>query len=312
MGVKKRHHYLSKFYLRGFVDSNDQDGKKNFIWVYEKGRTEIKRISTRNVALGKHFHSFKLPDGSRDSESLENDFMMLEGKVAPVIQKIESKSVLLNDDRSCLAHFIAIMLFKTPNYKKQIQNKVNAEMDHETDSLGDDPIEIAKRLEVLLKHNIAPKDKRVAEFTKVLNSTEFRSNLSDDVWLLQLLETAQRVAKLIHSMKWTILCSRPGLRFVTSDSPVIHFPEGKSPHRAYSSGLKNEATCLTFPLTRSRALIASWEDKKEGYVEGHDSYIKLTNRRTVYAASKYVFTSFKDSAFNTLLVQKFAETSASF
>jgi hypothetical protein len=60
---KKRHHYIPRFYLEGFVDPLN----KPYIWVYEKGNPNIIKATAENVAVRKHYYSFVTAGGNEDS-----------------------------------------------------------------------------------------------------------------------------------------------------------------------------------------------------------------------------------------------------
>ena len=63
MGRKKRHNFLSVFYLNGFVGLNN----KPYVWVYEKDGSDVKQLTSSYIAVEKHFYSFTTSQGE-DSE----------------------------------------------------------------------------------------------------------------------------------------------------------------------------------------------------------------------------------------------------
>lgn len=78
MARKKRHHYIPKFYLEWFIDSRN----KPYLWVYEKGGSNIIKASAKDIAVEKHYFSFLDSQGDRDYETLENALAEIECKVA--------------------------------------------------------------------------------------------------------------------------------------------------------------------------------------------------------------------------------------
>src|SRR2546423_15005720 len=105
MGKKKRHHYVPRFYLNGFIDPVNEP----FIWVYQKGESQIIKATAENIALEKHYYSFTSPTGEKDSETFENALSEMEGKAAPIIAKIKRGQTLNEDDRAVFAVFLALM-----------------------------------------------------------------------------------------------------------------------------------------------------------------------------------------------------------
>jgi hypothetical protein len=52
--IKKRHHYLPEFYLRGFADPGSSS-----LWMYQKNCETVKPISPHNAAVITFYYSFK-------------------------------------------------------------------------------------------------------------------------------------------------------------------------------------------------------------------------------------------------------------
>ena len=123
MGQKKRHHFLPKFYLKGFIDPHNPP----FIWLYEKGEPLIQKRSPINIAVRKHYHSFVTTAGERDSETVENIFADMEDKAAPVIRKIKNEETLNEQDRKQFARFLAFMMTRVPKFRNDVEILVKRE-----------------------------------------------------------------------------------------------------------------------------------------------------------------------------------------
>ena len=65
---KKKHHYVSAFYLNGFTDSKNSD----LIWIYQKENDTVFCDKPENIGFIKHYHTFTNEDGEKDSETIEN------------------------------------------------------------------------------------------------------------------------------------------------------------------------------------------------------------------------------------------------
>lgn len=64
--MKKRHHYLPKFYLEEFVDPRNSP----YIWIYEKGQSQIRKANATNIAVKKDFYTYTTIYGKRDPEGM--------------------------------------------------------------------------------------------------------------------------------------------------------------------------------------------------------------------------------------------------
>ena len=118
MARKKRHHYLPRFYLGGFVDPLH----KPYVWIYEKGDSNITRSTPRNIAVRKHYYSFETKSGSIDSQSVENALADVENKAAPVFQKVLRHEQLDDEDRNAFAVFLSLMTARVPNYRENLES----------------------------------------------------------------------------------------------------------------------------------------------------------------------------------------------
>jgi len=74
------------------------------------------------------------------------------------------------------------------------------------------------------------------------------------------------------------------------------------PHSFYGVGLANKNVEVTLPLSSEVALFSSRQGHS-GYAQGKNAYVKDINKRTILAASRFVFVSEKSDTINKL-VQK--------
>jgi hypothetical protein len=118
---KKRHHYIPKFYLKGFIDAKNKPN----IWVYDKDDGRVIKATAKNIAVEKHYFSFLNESGERDSETIENLMAKMESEAAKVLNKIKSCSDLTGDDKLIFAGFIACMMIRVPNFRQNTENSVS-------------------------------------------------------------------------------------------------------------------------------------------------------------------------------------------
>src|SRR5438105_1811654 len=87
MSDAKRHHHISQFLLRGFVDD---DG---YLHAFDRRqRVEgVTRAGTTKLFVEKHLYSSINRDGTRDSR-LEKAYARLEGEAAELITKITASA----------------------------------------------------------------------------------------------------------------------------------------------------------------------------------------------------------------------------
>jgi hypothetical protein len=117
MNQPKLHHYVSRLYLRNFVNG---DGK---FWVYDKQSDSVFAGSPDKVAAERHF--YRLPGAMAhlgDPLAVETALSRLESEVAPVLARLVAqvragsagdRMRASADDRVLLAEYIAAQYFRT-------------------------------------------------------------------------------------------------------------------------------------------------------------------------------------------------------
>lgn len=292
MGRKKRHHYIPKFYLEGFVDPNN----KPYIWVYEKGNTNVRKDKAKNIAFQKHYYSFTTKEGNKDSESLENALAKTEGQVAPILQKIRRHKNLDSEGRDIFATFLALMMFRVPNFKRWLE---------------DNRIEIVRQICELSSPNAWESMKPCVECSKKdtgekidisnMSMEELRKLFSDDRYDIKIHPElylgmlhpvyVEHFAKIFYDLRWVFYTATDDYKFVTSDNPL------------YSNdvSLRDRNLEVTCPISKDLAFFGAYDIEREGYIEADNNLVKEINCKIVASALRFVFSSQKSDELNKLV-----------
>lgn len=108
MSNPKTHHFLSQFQLEYFQQA---DGT---VIQFDCKENKYATPNTPNLAAENHLYAWQLEDGTKDV-SIELFLADMEGLTAPVIAKVHNLDFNLNnEERSLLAFFVALQLFRTP------------------------------------------------------------------------------------------------------------------------------------------------------------------------------------------------------
>ncbi len=285
MGQTKRHHFISRFYLNGFADSHLSKGDKRFLWMYEKDGGLIRKVSTKNAGVMKDFHTLEFRDQEKDTQSIEEFLSPLEGACAEIVRTLESDHELDSLQKNQFSHFIAVMLVRVPNYRRQARRYLSRKREQDEDFAHVD-----------------------SSFADDL----FWEEVADSGWKLAIMDSARKYATLISRMRWFIARSTDGHRFVTSDNPVYYNVPGRSPKQAYSSGLLSKDVSLTFPISKHLAVVAGWGNGEDCFVSLTNNQVNSFNRGTVISAKRWVYASFKSKTFNESFVRKYAGSEPEF
>jgi Protein of unknown function (DUF4238) len=105
----------------------------------------------------------------------------------------------------------------------------------------------------------------------------------------------------IQRMRWTLHEAPKHRLFLTSDNPFV-MVSGLDPYQI--SGLRKPDVSLTFPLHRSLLLEATWNDDNSIiYVKASESLVTAFNRRTIRAATSFVFASHQSKPLDRIVQQ---------
>ncbi|MBF0541963.1 MAG: DUF4238 domain-containing protein [Nitrospirae bacterium] len=308
---KKEHqHYIPRFYLKGFTVPNHE-----YLWIYEKGKTEPRKGYYSNEAVRKNFYSFTNINGEKDV-TIEDALAEIEGKAAPVFQKIKNYEKLNEDDRINFSLYLSAMLTRTPYFREYVNSNYKKSINKNRELIkplikNDEknyvkPIDMPEEL-WNSRWNSFPKkmeEKLLDYYFKNNDEKMVKPEFSLQYVLLQTSEIASR----FYVMKWKFIAATVNWKFVTSDNPLYNI---------LGVGLSNPNVEMSFPISKELFFLGTWQDNeimiktkaqdKEGYFQADNNIVKEFNRATVKSALKYVFSS-NNSDGLMRLVQKYKDS----
>ena len=96
--VPRKHHYIPRFYLRGFSDRGFGDKRGKVCVVDLRGKKHF-TTTAENIAHVRDYYAFESEDGSTDFRVETDFFNGVGGKAAQIIGKINGlKKVTIEDD----------------------------------------------------------------------------------------------------------------------------------------------------------------------------------------------------------------------
>ena len=287
--IKKKHHYLPRFYLAGFISS-----VSDRLWVYEKGRLDVRPSSPEAEGCQKYYHAFITDDGNRDTNTIEDYFQTIETNTGLLFKKIHQREKMTDKDRKELALFISFMFTRVPLFRSEIE-KMASEHIEETGleaAINDFKISLTTiDKEIGINPNISETDlknlpsKRGAVFS-----------------LTQIFHVALDYFPKLLKLKWRFLFSNQNYSYITSDNPLYFFSPSANASLAHDD-FHNDDIEITLPLSKDVALVAKRDNIQPGYGSAKTQTIKHINKNTVISAKTYVYSSTMSDSLNNL-VQK--------
>jgi hypothetical protein len=280
----RRHHYLPQFYLAGFTDSGQRDGRLH-VTSLEDGRRWI----GTPPSVG-HQRDFYRLDGVEGGEfELEHAFAEIEGGAATAIKAtIETRQLPVDDELSSyLINFVALMAARVPqtreNFARPLKRVWQMLLEIELSS--------RERFEALVQQARAAGE-QIPEVDYEHLRQSFREGrivleVSQAEHIQTLLNAAETLVPLLAARHWTLLFAT-GAEFITSDHPVALTWTVPRPPSFYGPGFGIAGTDVTFPLTKSIALLGRLAPQADDAIELDQRGVASLNSRTGMYARRII------------------------
>lgn len=221
--IVKNQHYVPKFYLRKFTNSDD----KLEILDCKRRKVVIPR-SPKNVCNEEYYYGInnKLDEAS---QVLEKEFQRIESGISKIYDNIAKKFInfeqITKDDRILVATFMSLQYLRGPYMRKQIQ-RINEQMIKQITKLHFDSPHIHgffDQYEKEMGEKLTEQQRNeVIEFAQ---KGEYRVEMGNRAHLY-LISKMKEFRNLLFSKEWQVYISKSKKKFITSDNPVIElFPE---------------------------------------------------------------------------------------
>lgn len=242
----KHQHWVPQFYLRYFATPESRGTKAPQVWIFSKhDEDEHEKLThVRNVCGKRYLYTPVDEDGQRKWD-LDDRLGDVETLLAQVWPELAEGYVPLDDDaiRKGLSLFVALMHLRNPAIRKEVERMherivaLFKAAPHKSDSTPYvDEVEINGQVRELDASNWHDywswgRDDHDRFFAHIVQS-----------------ETG-RIAKMLASKRWSIVCSE-GDALITTDKPVsLHHLEREK------FGFGTSGTMVTFPLGPRRMLV---------------------------------------------------------
>ncbi len=284
---KKRHHYIPVFYLNGFTDKNA------CLYVYDKDGGPIFESSPEGIAYENHYFSFITPQGERDSETVENNVMLLEGESAKVIKKIHACNELTVNDRINYSLFVASMMVRVPNMRNNIQKSTGEMIKHMSVFMASHKENFEGAMERYEKDTGKPIGMNIEELRQWMRDpSHYDISVDKEYATAMALSLLEDFAKVFFQMKWAFFKATDEYKYMTGDNPLRYIDPTYKPRSFYGVGLANENVEVSLPLSKEVCAYGSWKGR-EGYLQAKNHHVKHLNKITVSASVRFVFADSK-------------------
>jgi RNase P/RNase MRP subunit p29 len=268
--IKKRHHYIPKFYLSGFTVPKEP----KMIWVYPKDGSEPFKTNIINVGVEKNFYAAQHEDGKMLEDYLAEK---IEDPATPIIRKLRGNIKIGANEKRVLATYLVGMLTRVPTNRDRVSEDIPRRV---VEAQKNTLKQIENQKTKLPKEN-----KRISKLkSQVIES--FKIIERDLIEELSLPYFDENLITIIHIMNWSLFTCCENSTFVTSDNPFC-FTE--------DIGLVNDEGYFIFPLSTGLLLTGGWAP--EG-IKDFDINYRPLNKETHHAMNKIIISSAKKYVYH--------------
>lgn len=290
-----KHHYISKFYLKGFTKSG---ASKQTLFAYDKVKKHYFKSNPKDICFIKNFNKISFPE---KEYIVETEQAKMESIIAVSFKEvIETKSNPNEEQLTHILNFIALISLKHPRMRS-VFDKLYKDM---TDKITMMTMETEERyISSCIQAGISENDIIPYEEQKafVFDKSRYEIEINQEVHIKSELENIGYLVDVLYQRNWYLIVSDEAIgEFITSDHPVSLISLVRLPP-LYGVGYGMKKTEVCFPISKYLAFIGVFEE-----YENIDKTIKATkklvediNIRTYEFARKQVFST-KKLNFNNM------------
>ena len=302
---KKRQHTLPKHcFLKPFAISRSSSSDL-CTWVHNFGK-HPRQTNLNEISVVNDFYTFFGSDGKKDDQ-LEDFLEFAEEKLSCTIHKLIDQK---NDlgftilERMDIASFVAMMIVRTPQYRKQFENVMNVfDLACQKYKKGFDPVETIRKVSNVPIGKIGFKPENIKYYESFFKNNLMRKNAH----VLTLWKQCESNAQILFErMHWNFIIAKDGLEFVTCDDPVGRFDEY---NRKTMVGLSQKTVCIYFPISPDLCFYANYDDSipvrrnlPSICIKANEDEVELINNRMMQCAHRDVYSYSEDPGISSKMM----------
>lgn len=290
--ITKKQHFVPQFYLKKFINSN------NNVEVLDcKNKKIISPYGIKGICYEEFFYGMKTGEQDGISQQIEGMFQKMEDWIAKgldaVILKILNNEQILDDEKWLIAFLMSMLWIRGPIMRKQINTMSEKVMKH-----------------VNLFHFSHPEidgwfdqiDEEKGKITSSEEREEIKKMVLDGEYSLEfnnyhhiaMFDSFKGFANLFFGQYWTVFISKCKKKFVTSDNPIaVLIPKQEG---FYGASFLERTHCFAltpeiYILARNPMKASGNKLRRESLFEKDERKILNLNMVLCARAVEYVYAS---------------------
>lgn len=273
----RAHHYVPQFWLAGFTDTGEKDGR---LWVTDLKRKKQWQSNPENAGHRRDFYRLS-DEAAKDPVAVERLFSRIEGEFAPLLRTLDKGPRAPHASKwEYLFTYMAVQWVRVPSFRPTVLQIADGIHRRYFEEALRSPEAWATCLK---KCGIAP-DAPGADYEAMVEferGHNYTLSAEPDWYLYRGLRSVEHIASTLSERCWGASVSVPG-GFIGSDNPVVmDGPKGGL------VGFKN-AEIVQFPVSRHVLLFGSARKPKPlpatyRIIAAFNTFMMMTADEQVYS-----------------------------
>ena len=283
MNTSKRHHYLPRFYLEGFSNTN-------ILYVYDRKDDQYRKQTPLNTAIQKHYYTIDQKDGKKNIE-IEKMLSQLEGNTKKVINNIMLRRTLSNTDKTIMSLFISFQWTRIPDFECMVNESMRSNIKKIGDILHKDVNRIKQTIQSYEKDTRDKIEIEAAKLKEFWDRGNFDIVINRNASLDMMLKIAPECARFLSIMDWVLAIAPKGYSFITTDSPFVLVPSSDEKVKGVfqnSVGLLISGVRKFFPISQKVCVVIGDLGDKTQYAKYNKSLCKSINAKLARHAKRFI------------------------
>jgi uncharacterized protein DUF4238 len=284
-GQPKRHHYLARWYLKGFT----ADPSKPRLACYSKKKDDYFSVSVKDAAVIGH-HNTWFHDGTADP-LVEEGFAMIDARAAEVLPKLERAEPLVGTELNVVATYVALQVGRVPAARELFQEMIE-EIGRAKGMAAYERGHVRTLEEIVAagfaKTNQEAKDLQRRSF-EAIRDRKVKITMDHITTAGMAAMNAELLAPIIEQMSWLVAYGPPETEFIASDNPVVLMSEMTPPGEQVT--FLTPDLEISMPLSKNAMLLIGHAPNAQNSCCATAEGALYLNRRRWLAARDFVYAS---------------------
>ncbi len=245
--LPRRHHYLPRFYLNGFLQDS-------LLWVYDADKPEVRQQSVDSTAVQSFYYSIEDDRGYKQPH-LETALSIVEGQAAGIIHRLLVKETISKSEKDTFSLFVALLMNRVPDFEKSYDDAMAKLMRRIMDMLLASEASAQSLLDRMRADTGREPDITGKELFEFNRDGEFDLSLNRNASLKAMVQLSTSLAFYFRQMDWAIFHASAAAPYITSDNPVIVVPPNRPATPLGGSGIIEPGAKKILPLSRLACLV---------------------------------------------------------